>query len=261
MPSAYAHYRFGAQLLKRMPPDFCRTAQRFRQLYDVGLHGPDIFFYYSPLMKTSVGSLGSKLHHQSGIEFFTRACKRLRLEPSEAGYAYLYGLLSHYCLDSVCHPFVNARAAEGKMGHVELETEFDRYLLVQDGKTPPSTHDISRHMKLTRGECATAASVYPAVTASAISRSVRNMALATRCLAMPQGLPRNVMEKGLHKFGGKYAQFLMTDDPNPICAPLNGKLEALYNTALERYPRLWEQLTAHLAHNAPLGTDFAPEFG
>lgn len=261
MPSAYAHYRFGAQLLKRMPPDFCRTAQRFRQLYDVGLHGPDIFFYYSPLMKTSAGSLGSKLHHQSGIEFFTRACKRLRLEPSEGGYAYLYGLLSHYCLDSVCHPFVNARAAEGKMGHVELETEFDRYLLVQDRKTPPSTQDISRHMKLTRGECATAASFYPAATASAISRSVRNMALATRCLTMPQGLPRNVMEKGLHKFGGKYAQFLMSDDPNPICAPLNGKLEALYNTALERYPRLWEQLTAHLAHNAPLGTDFAPEFG
>ena len=59
MPSAYAHYRFGAQLLKRMPPDFCRTAQRFRQLYGVGLHGPDIFFDYSPLMKTSVGSLGS----------------------------------------------------------------------------------------------------------------------------------------------------------------------------------------------------------
>ena len=261
MPSAYAHYRFGVQLLKRMPPDICRTAQRFRQLYDAGLHGPDIFFYYNPLMKNNIGKLGSKLHHQSGQEFFTRVCKRFRLEPSEAGYAYLYGLLTHYCLDSVCHPFVNATASEGKIGHVELETEFDRYLLTLDGKIPPSTYDISRHMKLTRGECVAVSRFYPSVSPSVIQRSVGHMALATRCLAMPKGLPRNAMEKAVRKFGGKYAQFLMTDEPNPVCSPLNRKLEALYNEALERYPRLCDQLTAHLTHNVPLGMDFAPEFG
>lgn len=50
MPANYAHYRFGKQLLSGMCPNDRRSIQRFRRLYDMGLHGPDIFFYYNPLM-------------------------------------------------------------------------------------------------------------------------------------------------------------------------------------------------------------------
>lgn len=44
MPANYAHYRFGKQLLSGMCPNDRRSIQRFRRLYDMGLHGPDIFF-------------------------------------------------------------------------------------------------------------------------------------------------------------------------------------------------------------------------
>ncbi len=43
MPSTYAHYRMGAALLPMLPADVRRVIQRFRRLFDVGLHGPDIF--------------------------------------------------------------------------------------------------------------------------------------------------------------------------------------------------------------------------
>ena len=55
MPANYAHYRFGKQLLSGMCPNDRRSIQRFRRLYDMGLHGPDIFFYYNPLIKTATG--------------------------------------------------------------------------------------------------------------------------------------------------------------------------------------------------------------
>ena len=95
MPAIYAHYRMGVALLPTMPADVRRTIQRFRRLYDVGLHGPDIFFYHNPLMHTSIGALGSKIHAQTGREFFQRACRIARLEKSEAAQAYIYGVLCH----------------------------------------------------------------------------------------------------------------------------------------------------------------------
>ena len=127
MPSTYAHYRFGIQMLPQMPADVRRTIQRFRQLFEMGLHGPDIFFYNSPLIKTNVGFWGAKFHEQTGEDFFTRVCRNLRLEPSEAAAAYLYGVLCHYCLDAHCHPYVHKTAEKGEVTHAQLETEFERY--------------------------------------------------------------------------------------------------------------------------------------
>ena len=98
MPANYAHYRFGKQLLSGMCPNDRRSIQRFRRLYDMGLHGPDIFFYYNPLIKTATGQLGGVFHAQSGQEFFARVCAQAG---SEAGRVYLLGLLGHYCLDSL----------------------------------------------------------------------------------------------------------------------------------------------------------------
>ena len=78
MPSIYAHLRFGEDVLSRIPGKNSRLAGRFRQLYDVGLQGPDPFFYYNPLFHTATGQLGKKLHRQSGIVFFGNVVCELR---------------------------------------------------------------------------------------------------------------------------------------------------------------------------------------
>lgn len=261
MPGNYAHYRFGAELLKTLPSDVRRTVNRHRGLYDMGLHGPDIFFYYNPGRKNAVGGLGSKFHHQSGKDFFTRVCKRHRLEPSEAARAYLYGLLAHYCLDMVCHPFIHKHTDDGEIGHVALETEFDRYLLDLDGKRPPHAQDCSRHMILNDAECAVAAGFYPGVTAKQVSRSVRNMANTAKLLAMPPGLPRQALKTGIGLAARKFRQHCMTEEPNPVCAHLDEELETLYGMAFQLYPKLLKQITAYLTCSVPLGSEFDPEFG
>ena len=79
MPAVYAHYRFGSQMLSTMPGDIRRSVKRFRRLYDVGLHGPDLFFYYRPMLTTRIQKLGARFHEQTGREFFSRVCRNLRL--------------------------------------------------------------------------------------------------------------------------------------------------------------------------------------
>ena len=39
------------------------------------------------------------------------------------------------------------------------------------------------------------------------------------------------------------------------------ELVELYGQALERFPRMVEELTAHMERGEPLGVDFAPTFG
>ena len=261
MPAHYAHYRFGAELLKTMPADVRRTVNRYRSLYDIGLHGPDIFFYFNPAWKTAIGGLGPKFHHQSGRDFFTRVCKRHRLEPSEPARAYLYGLLAHYCLDAVCHPLIHTHTDDGKIGHVELETEFDRYLLALDGNDKPHARDCSRHMALNEAECAVVAAFYPGVTGKQVARSVGNMANAVKLLAAPDGLPRKALKLGIDVAARQFRQYYMTESPNPNCAHLDEELQRLYGMALQFYPTLLRQVTAYLTCSVPLGSEFDPEFG
>ena len=258
MPTEYAHYRFGHQVIPTLPADLQRSIGRFRRLFDVGLHGPDPFFHYNILRHTPIGHLGTTMHEETGEAFFTRACRRLKLHPSEAGTVFLYGWLGHYCLDSICHPFVHAHTDEGPIGHVELEKEFDRFLLVMDGKTPPHTQDFSDHMRLSRSEAATAAEFLSPATPAQVYRTTRNMALNTHLLATVN--PR-LLSAALSRLGKEIAYQQMPSEPNPICAFLDEEFLSLYNQALALYPEMARQLAAHIRSRAPFGEEFSKIYG
>ena len=170
MPASYAHYRFGKLLLPTLPPDVRQTIQRFRRMYDMGLQGPDFFFFHNIFVRTATVQMGSTFHHQTGQEFFPMSCK---VVTSDAAKAYLYGLLGHYCLDSTCHPFVNQLAQAGEARHVPLESEFERFLLALDKEPAPHTFDMSRFLRLTRGECMTVSGFYPGSTGGQVFRCIR----------------------------------------------------------------------------------------
>lgn len=252
MPASYAHYRFGKLLLPHLPADVRQTIQRFRRMYDAGLQGPDLFFYYNIFMKTPTGELGSTFHRQSGQEFFPVACKAAT---TEAAKAYLYGLLGHYCLDSVCHPFVNRLVQIDEAAHVPLESEFERYLLVLDKETSPQTFDMSKYLKLTRGECMTVSAFYPGSTGSKVFRGIHAMAFFIKVLSRPQNGPF------LQKFLPGLWQHSIPAGENPDLAPYMGELRSLYDQALRQYPALLQEITAHLQTGAPFTESFAPDFG
>lgn len=257
MPSHYAHYRFGVKALELLPADAGRAVRRFRSLYDVGLHGPDIFFYHNIFIRDKIVTLGNEYHHATGEAFFMPLCKHLRLDPSEAATAYLWGLLAHYCLDSAVHPLVLDETASGEIGHTELETEFDRFLLKLDGNPQPNTFDFSPHIHLTDGECDTVAALYGKVSPGSIKRSVSGMANSVKLLAMPNGNFRRTVEKAAP---GNLKQHFMGRTPNKNCAHLDEPMLALFDDALAKFPAMAAALQDHMSHNAAFGELFEATF-
>jgi uncharacterized protein (TIGR04255 family) len=52
-----------------------------------------------------------------------------------------------------------------------LETDFERFLLRKDGLLPPHVQHTGSHIRLTRGECVTAAQLFPNVKPGQVHRS------------------------------------------------------------------------------------------
>ena len=122
MPSTYAHRRFGADVLALLPDGLRATLEQHRELYDIGLHGPDLMFYYKALQSNPVNRLGNAMHEQKGEVFFTRA--RTVVENAtdkSAALAYVLGFVCHFALDSTCHPYVEAYVRESGVGHCEID--------------------------------------------------------------------------------------------------------------------------------------------
>ena len=255
MPASYAHYRFGKLLLPTLPNDVRQCIQRFRRMYDAGLQGPDFFFFYNPIMKTATGKLGSVFHRQTGQAFFPVACKAAS---SEAAKAYLYGLLGHYCLDSICHPFVNRLVEIEEAMHIPLESEFERFLLAEDGESSPETFDMSKYFRLTRGECMSVAAFYPGCTGAQVFRCIRFMALFTGFLSHPNRARQTWI---LQRLKPSLCDYMIPAEENETLAPYIRELQDLYGQALEQYPQLLAQVTQHMKTGADFGEDFAADFG
>ena len=137
MPSTYAHRRFGADVLDRLPAELQEKIAPYRELYDIGLHGPDLLFYYHAAKSTPVSALGNAMHEQPGAVFFERARGVVnKAKNRDAALAYALGFLCHFALDSTCHPRVEQDVRDSGVSHCEIETEFDNMLLRRDGKDP-----------------------------------------------------------------------------------------------------------------------------
>ena len=257
MPSAYAHYRFGNECIPLLQPQEQRIVKRFRPLYDAGVQGPDIFFYRSIFLRDSAAALASATHRETGAQFFTRCCQVIRQESGEAAQAYLLGLLTHYCLDRNLHPMILEHTGDGSIGHPEMEAEFDRFLLQLDGNRQPNTCDLSAHVKLTPGECATVARFYPGTGQLSALLSIRSMAASMKIRALPNGNFRRFVEKAAGKL---LRGFFMHRIPNRRCAHLNEDQMQRYRTALEDMPQLLAQLREHLDRKVPLGSAFGTDF-
>ena len=255
MPASYAHYRFGREILPLLPEDVRQCIRRFRRMFDMGLQGPDIFFFWNPLMNTAAGELRDKFHRMTGTDFFPAACAQAN---TEAAQAYLYGLLAHYCLDSRSHPFVRQVVEKGPLSHPLLEAEFDRYLMAMDGIGEPSVYDLSPKLKLTRGECMTVAAFYPGAAGGMVSLSVKNMALMHRFGA---GKNRARTQKLLKKLKPGLPERLIPAESPEDCTRIDSALLVCFQQAMKQYVPMLQQLREHMQTGTVLGEDFRPDFG
>jgi len=255
MPSCYAHHRFGQQAVPSVPENTRRVIEKHRRLFDLGLQGPDFFFYYRPWMDTPVRKLGHEFHYQTGREFFSRVCRELE-QPTEEELAYLYGLLGHYCLDAVCHPRIHELARKDDLLHNRLESEFDRYLMERDGISRPHFRNRGRFLSCGIRNCRVAARFYPGVSYRQIREALWSMRLVLALLMVHPGAKRV-----LRWMGGANPGLLMENCPAPVGRSANGQLLRLYEEALGQYPVCLEQLQEHGTSGKPFGKELEGIFG
>ena len=255
MPSTYAHYRLGKLLLPTLPGEVQQCIHRFRRMYDMGLQGPDFFFYHNPILKTTAGEYGYKFHKQTGKDFFKIACK---VATSEAARAYLYGLLSHYVLDSVSHPVVRKKEAAGEGRHIPIEKEFDRYLMALDGVENPHTKDLGGKIRLTRGECVTVAAFYPPATPNQVNQAVKIMSLSLSFLAKKE---RGFLGGVIRDFSPRLLEHAVPETADENALRTNSELLARFNWAVKDYPKYLEALEAYRTHKEDLPELFEASFG
>lgn len=257
MPANYALHRFGADALRLLPSQMKSPIQRFRRLYNGGLHGQDLFFYFNPMKQTPVSALRGTYDAMTGREFFEKAAQHLKQNPSEGGTACLYGLLAQYCLRSELAPLFAAETRDGKLTSTELEVEFDRYLLGLDGKTPAHTQDISEHFRMTRGECVTLAGFFPPATPANVLTALKRMTAWTRRFAAKKrGVAGLLLKFTVNGFSGQ----MMPDHANHKCLHLDSAMLECYHSALEKYPEMAARLTLFCKNGAPLGEEFDHPF-
>ena len=255
MPTTYAHDLFGKKIYKKLPQEVREIIRENKDLYRIGLHGPDILFYYL-VVPNPVTELGARMHDHKAGYFFTEAMKQVRETESRALLAYLLGFGCHYLLDSACHPYVNQVAASHVLAHSALETEFDRYLMEQTGRDPhtyrPSVCIVPR-VKYARK----IHQVLPQVSTRRIFRSLKMMRFLTNLMVCSdRGRRRRLLEKILYLRKNPFTEDLighfMTEKPLAGSALPVRKLKKYYDEEVLAAPEELMELYQLFKNEEPL---------
>ena len=171
MPAAYTHYRFGRDVLRLLPPEKRQTIASHRALYDIGLHGPDILFYYRPLTANKVNAVGFGTHELPARDFFARAKEVCLRAPDGAALSYALGFVCHFALDVTCHGYIENKIAKSDVRHTEIESEFDRNLLEKQGIEPLSAK-LTEHIAASARNADTIAPFFEGITGKQVLSAV-----------------------------------------------------------------------------------------
>ena len=262
MPAFYAHYRFGREMLQKLPPETRALCEQHRDLFDIGLHGPDIFFFYHPLKKNPVSEFGHQCHSRSGREFLSAAETVIAAaDDKDAARAYFYGFLCHLALDSVCHPGVYEAQKYTGASHIGIETALDRALLLSDG-IEPLAHDPCGHFHITKKNAGIIAAFFPPHAPAVVEKSLRAMVLFGRLLYCGKPVIRKPIEF-LLRITGHYdslSPMLMTAKPDPRCRESDRRLQALFPEAVSLAAELIAETDIYIESKTGPGAVFDRTF-
>lgn len=262
MPSTYAHYRFGRDVMASTNGDVCRDIVENLDIYNIGLHGPDILFYHDALVKNRVNTIGFGMHDRPGKEFFGPARDVISdMEDASAGRAYLYGFICHFMLDSECHPYIEEKIASSGVSHTKIESEFDRMLLEKDGFNPFGK-DLTAHIHPSTDISAVISQFLPDVTPDEVERSLREMITYNGYINTPSRLKRVMIERKLKATGNleDMGGMVIGLKPEPRCEDSNARLMDLYGNAVRPTAMLMESYYGYLKGECDLPVRFDRTF-
>lgn len=260
MPAAFAHYLFGKKVYKQLPKEAKQIVKENKEAYWLGLHGPDLLFYYRPLGKNYVNQLGVELHKRIAADFFLRGKIEYEARPSYVLLSYLCGYICHYVLDSECHGYISNYMEEKGLLHSEIETDFDRSLMVEEGLDPtvyvPVTH--IRHDVDTEEAIA---SMYDGITPKIINSCIRYFRFCLRTLVCRDGRKESALKGTFHLMKqDEMTGMVMTGRVNPACGESTEFLKERLEKAVPTAAALITEYVENIENYEPLNVRFNRDF-
>lgn len=266
MPGFTTHYIIGMRAFRDLPEDSALHGilARNSSVYQLGVQGPDIFFYNFLLLRHRKEKNTGILMHEFHInEFFAALFDALAAEQEPAKFelaaAYIAGYMCHYISDSFIHPYVYGRIGhspkqrERKLKgqttslHCQLENDIDAILLQRYHNKKPSEFNQAATFSLKGDErrfisaflCAAInQTYYPArygntfsITTGVVARSIWLMKFGCKTLSDPRASKRRKLQylERLFRRSSVASSKLITDDISDVRWALNTMHEPWVN--------------------------------
>ena len=239
MPATYAHLRFGREVLGLLPDRIKAIIAREPELFTIGLQGPDPFFLIiSPFfgVRQRVRENGYAAHRTSALHFMVPASRVAeRSGFSDPEMAYIYGMICHFALDREAHAYIIEEAKKPEHGHAQIEMEFDRRLLVHDGKDPLSTRLTDGFVPSPRNT-AVILQFYPDTNYPDLHAALVSTVIVNEFFLCPGKLKRNLVRLLIKVLGINKNTWnhVMSEHPAPQCAETNRVLAGYYRSAIDK---------------------------
>lgn len=110
MPSFTTHHIFSDLVLDKLNKNIKSKINKSLDIYHVFAQSHDYLFYYTFASNASkIKSLGHYAHRNNTQEYLLNIISYIKdnnLQDNSEVLSYLYGSITHYVLDSTCHPFI-----------------------------------------------------------------------------------------------------------------------------------------------------------
>lgn len=162
MPGFATHHLFGHQTLKKNNNENLKQIiYNNIQAFNLGLQGPDLFFYFLPSNIGIGPDIAGIMHKKLTGRFFKNLivlCRTIKSKKSfNTAVAYIMGFMGHYILDCELHPYIYYRAGHEKtlknLGrHFALESDIDKEFLWHYRRLKPQNFSHSEAIMLSPAE-------------------------------------------------------------------------------------------------------------
>ena len=149
--------------------------------------------------------------------------------------AYIYGMICHFALDRESHAYIIREARKQELAHAQIEMEFDRRLLVHDGKNPLRTRLTDGFVPSPRNT-AVILQFYPDTNYSDLRAALVSTVIFNEILLCPGRLKRNLVHSLIKILGINENTWyhVMSEHPAPQCAETNRVLAGFYKSAVNK---------------------------
>lgn len=262
MPAIYAHDTFGRIVYKELDGDVRDLIQRCSNVFRIGLQGPDYLFFYRPLKENALNRLGHQIHEESALGFFTNAREVILDHGKDSPeLAYTLGVLCHYMLDSECHGYIDYMAGETGIGHNEIETEFDRSLLLRNGQDP-ADFMMGKLVPTDEKTAWVVSEFYDEISPMQVRECLKTMHMLKNILHIGTKQKEKVIAGLMDRLGAadSFGGVVMKMEADEASGPINRELFTRYKNAIRPTVKLIYQYCELLDSLEPLPERFDRNF-